>query len=74
MQTAADIVKMDLDFICDTLVDELKMLRGKRGLIPGGAGFLGHYLVQTLTHANKRDGAKIDLTVFDNLSRGSRGG
>lgn len=70
MQTAADIVKTDLDFICDTLADEMKMLRGKKVLITGGAGFLGHYLVQTITHANKRDGAKIDLTVFDNLSRG----
>jgi nucleoside-diphosphate-sugar epimerase len=70
VQTAADIVTTDLNYICDTLADELAMLRGKRLLITGGAGFLGHYLVQTITHANRTRGTKIDLTVFDNLSRG----
>jgi nucleoside-diphosphate-sugar epimerase len=73
MKSAADVVQTDLDFICDCLKDDLPKMRGKRILITGGAGFLGHYLVQTITHANRHRGLNAKLTVYDNLSRGAPG-
>lgn len=73
MNTAADVVAKDLTYICDQLADALPRLRGKRVLITGGAGFLGHYLVQTITHANRTRDLGATVTVFDNLSRGNPG-
>jgi UDP-glucuronate decarboxylase len=71
METASDIVAKDLDAICSVAGDELAAMGGDDLLITGGAGFLGHYLVQAVTHWNRRAGAKpIRLTVFDNFSRG----
>ena len=71
--TARDVVKQDLDYICDGLEQEFAKLRGKRMLIIGGAGFLGYYLVQSVLHFNKRqsDAAdKAELIVYDNFIRG----
>lgn len=72
MQTASDIVTKDLEYICNAAIDELGAMAGKRLLITGGAGFLGHYLAQSVTHWNRTaaDDARIALTVFDNFSRG----
>jgi nucleoside-diphosphate-sugar epimerase len=44
-----------------------------RILLTGGAGFLGHYFVESALHWNKVAGAHADpisLAVFDNFSRG----
>ncbi|WP_336921869.1 NAD-dependent epimerase/dehydratase family protein [Aquipuribacter sp. SD81] len=69
--TAAEVVAADLDHICDGLAEELAELAGHRLLIVGGAGFLGHYLVQAAVHHNARGTtAPIDVTVLDNYSRG----
>lgn len=69
--TAAEVVAADLDHICDGLRDELAEMAGSRLLIIGGAGFLGHYLVQAAVHHNGRATTEpIDVTVFDNYSRG----
>ena len=66
--TAAEVVAADLDHICDA------EMAGKRLLIIGGAGFLGHYLVQAAVHHNRRGTtAPIDITVYDNYSRGVPG-
>ena len=67
-----DIIKNDLDFICDELQFEFEKMSGKNILITGGAGFLGYYLVQSIVHWNKRKklGHKINLTVIDNFIRG----
>jgi nucleoside-diphosphate-sugar epimerase len=72
MQNATDIVKQDLNDICQRLMPELAEVGGNKMLITGGAGFLGYYLVQVIDHWNREfaGGAKIDLTVFDNLIRG----
>lgn len=71
MQTASDIVATDLEYICTAGADALGRIAGDELLITGGAGFLGHYLVQAATHWNRRGGAKpIRVTVFDNFSRG----
>src|SRR3954452_23278221 len=72
METAADIVAKDLRYICDAAADELHEIAGKRLLITGGAGFLGHYLVQAVTHFNHTAASiePIRLTVVDNFSRG----
>ena len=47
-------------------------MRGKRLFISGGAGFLGHYLIQSVLHWNRTqaDGAPIQVTACDNYSRG----
>jgi len=71
---AATVVREDLEHICGGLSDELPRLSGKRLLIIGGAGFLGHYLVQTAVHWNATratgDLAPIEVVVYDNYSRG----
>ena len=74
MQTANDIIHEDLDTLrTRTLAGELATMAGKSLLITGGAGFLGYYLVQAITHYNSAatggSGKKIALTVFDNFSR-----
>jgi dTDP-glucose 4,6-dehydratase/UDP-glucuronate decarboxylase len=73
-QTAQEVVVADLDHICAGLTEELARLSGKRLLIVGGAGFLGHYLVQTAVHWNATQAsgglAPIDIVVYDNYSRG----
>lgn len=70
---AAQIVANDVQNICDRLSTELPMLAGKGVLITGGAGFLGHYLVQAIAHFNRTRRDRIErirLTVYDNFSRG----
>lgn len=70
--TTDQVIQSDLDAICAGLASELQQIAGKKLLIVGGAGFLGYYLVQTITHFNKSadDAGKIELTVFDNFIRG----
>lgn len=72
MQTADDILNEDLAALRGSLKSELAEMAGGHVLITGGAGFLGYYLVQTLTSFNATANAKdrIGVTVFDNLSRG----
>lgn len=71
--TAAAVVAADLDAICTNAGDELAALSGHGVLVTGGAGFLGHYLVQAMTHWNKVNSAldPIRVTVWDNFSRGA---
>ncbi len=72
MQSAREVVDLDLNYICASLSEELGLMSGKRLLITGGAGFLGYYLVQAALHWNKRQkGAEaIRVSVFDNYVRG----
>jgi UDP-glucuronate decarboxylase len=72
MKNSQEVVDVDLEYICGNLREEFAALTGKRLLITGGAGFLGHYLVQAVLHWNKNlDKVRnIDLTVYDNFVRG----
>jgi UDP-glucuronate decarboxylase len=69
---AREIVHQDLEYICNGLQKELHEMAGKNLLITGGAGFLGHYFVQSVLHWNHKvePSQHIHLTVFDNYSRG----
>ncbi|MGY2078772.1 NAD-dependent epimerase/dehydratase family protein [Modestobacter sp. SYSU DS0657] len=68
---ARAVVVQDLDHICAGLSEEFAQMSGHRLLIVGGAGFLGHYLVQAAVHWNATSGAEpIDILVYDNYSRG----
>jgi nucleoside-diphosphate-sugar epimerase len=68
---ASEVIEQDLDYICSNLMEEFSALGGHRVLITGGAGFLGHYLVQAAIHWNsRRQGKPIRLVVFDNYVRG----
>jgi len=68
---ATDVIVSDLSAICSALKSELAEMAGHKLLITGGAGFLGYYLVQTITHHNRSGKTQpIELTVFDNFSRG----
>ena len=58
IKNAQDVVQSDLEYICNNLEEELFVLSGKRLLILGGAGFLGHYLVQTILYWNKKNKEK----------------
>jgi len=66
------LLQQDLDHICTNLKEELSLMSGKSLLVTGGAGFLGYYLVQSVLHWNRNQGAKgrIKVTVFDNYVRG----
>jgi UDP-glucuronate decarboxylase len=68
---AQRVVEDDLEYICINLAKEFPQIAGRRLLITGGAGFLGHYLVQTVLHWNRtRSGPAIDVTVYDSYIRG----
>lgn len=73
VRSAQGVVEEDLSYICSHLKEELACLSGKRLLITGGAGFLGYYLVQTISHWNKKmaDQDSIRLTVYDKLIYGT---
>src|SRR2546428_12165441 len=71
--SAQEVVHEDLEYICRNLSEEFNRLSGNKLLIPGGAGFLGFYLVQAALHWNKnkiRTADHIDITVCDNYIRG----
>ena len=69
--TPDDVIREDLDYICQHLANELPDISGKRIAITGGAGFLGYYLVQALLHWNDiGGGAPATVHVYDNFSRG----
>src|SRR5512138_2263992 len=75
MKSAEDVRLLDLDYIRTSLAAEWPLLAGSRVLMTGGAGFLGHYMVQALTHWNRSAaaGERIAVTVWDNFSRGLPG-
>ena len=68
----ADLLRVDLDYICGNLAAEFDRLAGKRLLITGGAGFLGYYLVHAALHFNRKagKGRAIHVTVWDSFIRG----
>jgi nucleoside-diphosphate-sugar epimerase len=72
---AAAVVSRDLDYIHESLQPELAELADQDVLITGGAGFLGHYLVQALAHWNRSvaPGQRARITVYDNYVRGVPG-
>ena len=72
MRNYEDVTNKDLEYIYSNLKEEFACLSDKRLLVTGGAGFLGHYLVQAVLYWNKRtDEAKdIQLTIYDNYIRG----
>ncbi len=69
--TAQQVVDHDLEYIAANLAEEFLRLEGRNLLITGGAGFLGHYLVQAALHWNRaRARQPIRVTVFDSYVRG----
>ncbi|MEX2209233.1 MAG: NAD-dependent epimerase/dehydratase family protein [Myxococcota bacterium] len=72
MKNGRDVIEFDLAELRAALAAELALLAGKHVLIVGGAGFLGYYLVQTLTSANQHGAVapKIRISVWDSYSRG----
>lgn len=72
MNANYNVVQEDLNYICDKLRNEFRIMSGKKLLIVGGAGFLGYYLTQSVLHwnSNIEKNEKIKITIFDNYSRG----
>jgi UDP-glucuronate decarboxylase len=70
--SADDVVRADLDHLCTVLQGAFEQMAGSRLLITGGAGFLGHYLVQAPLRWNRSASctAPIEVTVFDSFLRG----
>ncbi|HET9857084.1 MAG TPA: NAD-dependent epimerase/dehydratase family protein [Chthoniobacterales bacterium] len=76
LATNADaVVREDLDFIVERANAEMEQMSGQRLLVVGGAGFLGHFLVQSPLHWNAAhpNRAPIHVTVLDNYARGLPG-
>ena len=71
-QNAREVVEGDLATIQDRAGTELERLAGRRLLITGGAGFLGHYIVQAALYWNRGAPGRdpIRVTVYDNYARG----
>jgi dTDP-glucose 4,6-dehydratase/UDP-glucuronate decarboxylase len=71
---ANEVVGTDLEYIARQLDAEFATMAGKQLLIVGGAGFLGHYMVQSVLHWNRSGkGVPIKLTVYDSWVRGVPG-
>ena len=73
LATNADaVVREDLEFIVERANAEMEQMSGRRLLVVGGAGFLGHFLVQSPLHWNAAhpNRAPIHVTVLDNYARG----
>ncbi|MBS0168614.1 MAG: NAD-dependent epimerase/dehydratase family protein [Nitrospira sp.] len=72
MKTAKEVVLQDLSYMADCLKSEFEALSGKRLLITGGAGFLGHYFVQGALYWNFANPgqAPISVVVYDSFVRG----
>ncbi len=69
--TAAGIIALDLSDICQRLESEFSEMQGKTLFISGGAGFLGHYLVQAVLYWNQNHReAPIRVITSDNYIRG----
>lgn len=72
MKTAKDVVLQDLAYMLESLKAEFLAMSGKRLLVTGGAGFLGHYFVQGALCWNgmNQDMAPISVVVYDSFVRG----
>jgi dTDP-glucose 4,6-dehydratase/UDP-glucuronate decarboxylase len=65
------VIAADLALLSGQLEQEFSTLAGQHLVIAGGAGFLGHYLVQAPLDWNTRHPRRpIRVTVLDNLVRG----
>ena len=75
MRNAADVISADLNFMLGALREQWPALAGRSLLITGGAGFLGYYFTQAVTHYNRSVDAalRVNLTVYDNFARGTPG-
>ena len=71
-KSAQEIVTEDLVSLSGHLSEEFLRLSGCHLVIAGGAGFLGHYLVQSALHWNDNHpiSKPIYVTVLDNFARG----
>lgn len=70
--SAPQVVADDLAHIVTHAAAELRELSGRKLLVAGGAGFLGHYLVQGALAWNTAhpDAEPIEVTILDNFVRG----
>jgi len=70
--SAEAIVNEDLEYITSRGRQEFARLSGRHVVVAGGAGFLGHYLVQAMLYWNKThpDSKPISVTVLDSFVRG----
>ena len=72
MRNLDNIINEDLEYIYTCLRDVFLHIAGKKVLLTGGAGFLGHYLTQAIRYWNRKTDTiqHIQLTVYDNFIRG----
>jgi nucleoside-diphosphate-sugar epimerase len=75
MRNAREVVETDLKHILGGAGDAFRILGEEKGrnrlLIVGGAGFLGHYLVQAALAWNRAEPERaLQVLVFDNYVRG----
>lgn len=54
----------DLDQIVTLAERDLRALAGKRIFITGGTGYIGHWLVESILHANRTLGLGAQLTIL----------
>ena len=54
----------DLDEVLETLAPHLHALRGARVFVTGGTGFFGHWLLESILHADRAFDLGLRLTVL----------
>ncbi|MBX2836274.1 MAG: NAD-dependent epimerase/dehydratase family protein [Gammaproteobacteria bacterium] len=72
LQASLEVETLDLEYIVQTLGDELQAFSGKKIVITGAGGFLGFYLTKAIVHWNQEQpkDAQVSLIASDNFLRG----
>jgi UDP-glucuronate decarboxylase len=64
MMTTRTISASDLEHVCEHARGSFEALRGARIFITGGTGFFGHWLLESLLHANRTMKMGVCITVL----------
>lgn len=62
--SAPPLRAVELDGVLEGMGDAIEAYRGKRVFVTGGTGFFGRWLLESLSHANRRAGLQLKVVVL----------